>query len=92
VFGRPPLAVVAVGVVVVPGVVLGVDVVVDARTTIVPCMNGWIVQKYENVPAVENVCDALAPFASVPVLKLPLFAVAVCAAGPLFDHVTVSPA
>lgn len=92
-FGRPPAAVVAVGVVAVPAgvvVVLGVEVVVDARTAIVPCMNGWIVQTYENVPAVANVCDALAPVARIPVSKpLP---VAVCLLGPWFVHVTVSPA
>jgi len=44
-----------------------------------------------NVPAVVNVCDALWPFCSTPVLKLPLFAVAVCALGPWFVQVTGSP-
>jgi hypothetical protein len=39
--------------------VLDADVVVAARTTMVPCMNGWIWQKYVNVPGVVNVCDAL---------------------------------
>ncbi len=54
-------------------VVVGVVDVVLASTTTVPCMNGWIEQMYVNVPAVLNVCDALLPFSSTPVLKLPLF-------------------
>jgi hypothetical protein len=45
-----------------------------------------------NVPAWENVCEALCPFFSRPVLKLPLFAVAECSLGPSLVHVTVSPA
>jgi hypothetical protein len=36
-----------------------VGVGADARTTTVPSMNGWIVQKYVNVPVCVNVCDAL---------------------------------
>ena len=77
-----------------PGVVvvLGVVVVVEARTTIVPCMNGWMMQTYVYVPGVANVCDPLAPFASRPVLKLPLLAVALCSLGPLLVQITVSPA
>jgi len=43
------------------------------------------------VPAVVNVCDALFPFCSTPVLKLPSLAVAVCALGPWLTQVTVSP-
>ena len=43
------------------------------------------------MPACVNVCEALWPLFSVPVSKLPLFAVAVCGAGPLFVHVIVSP-
>ena len=30
-------------------------------TTTVPCMNGWILQMYANVPAWPKVCDALWP-------------------------------
>jgi hypothetical protein len=62
-----------------------------AATTTVPCMNGWIVQVYEKVPAFENVWDPLWPLSSVPVSKPPSFAVAVCWLGPEFDQVTVSP-
>lgn len=65
---------------------------VSASTTIVPCMNGWIWQTYANVPGCSNVCEALWPLFRVPVLKLPSLAVAVCGLGPLFVHVTVSPA
>jgi hypothetical protein len=43
------------------------------------------------VPAVVNVCEALWPFFRVPVLKLPLLAVAVWLVGPLFVQVTLSP-
>ena len=50
---------------------------VEASTTIVPFMNGWIEQMYANVPALVNVCEALWPFFNVPVLKLPSLAVAV---------------
>ena len=32
---------------------------VDPWTTTVPCMNGWIVQMYANVPAVVNVWEPL---------------------------------
>ena len=56
---------------------LGVEVLVEASTTIVPFMNGWIAQMYANVPALVNVCEALWPFFNVPVLKLPSLAVAV---------------
>src|SRR5205823_11407446 len=60
-----------------------------AATTTVPCMNGWIVHTYENVPACVKACDPLWPFLSVPVSKpLP---VAVWADGPAFVQVTVSP-
>ncbi len=45
--------------VVVPLVVVELD---EASTTTVPCMNGWIVQMYANVPACVNVCEALWPF------------------------------
>jgi hypothetical protein len=48
-----------------------------ASTTTVPCMNGWIVQMYANVPAFVNVCDPLCPLVSVPVSKLWSLAVAV---------------
>lgn len=34
-----------------PPVVVGVVELAAPTTTIVPCMNGWILQKYENVPA-----------------------------------------
>jgi hypothetical protein len=37
------------------------------------------------------VTDALWPFCKIPVLKLPLLAVAVWALGPLLSHWTVSP-
>ncbi len=63
----------------------------DASTTTVPCMNGWMVQMYAYVPALVKVCDPLWPFLRVPVSKLWSLAVAVCALGPLFVHVTVSP-
>jgi hypothetical protein len=43
------------------------------------------------VPAWVNVCDALEPFFSVPVSKLPFEAVAVWSVGPLFVQVIVSP-
>jgi hypothetical protein len=33
-----------------------------ASTTTVAFMNGWTWQKYENVPAWVNVCEALEPF------------------------------
>ena len=89
--GVVDVGVVVVGVVVVGVVVVGVVDVAFARTTTVPCMNGWIEQIYVNVPAVVNVCDALWPFWSTPVLKLPLLAVAVCALGPSLVQVTVSP-
>src|SRR5664279_578255 len=69
----------------------GVVVVVLASTTIVPCMKGWIWQTYANVPAWVNVCDALWPCLRIPVLKLPLVAVAVCELGPLLVQVMVSP-
>jgi hypothetical protein len=74
-----------------PPVCEGVVEVGEASTTTVPCMNGWIVQTYGNVPAWVNVCDALCPFCRVPVSKLWSFAVAVCAVGPLLVHVIVSP-
>jgi hypothetical protein len=54
-------------------------------------MNGWIRQKYVNVPACVNVWEALVPFWSSPVSKLPLLAVAVWALGPWFVQVIVSP-
>ena len=38
---------------------LGVEVLVEASTTIVPFMNGWIEQMYANVPDLVNVCEAL---------------------------------
>ena len=63
----------------------------EASTTTVPFMNGWIAQMYANVPGLANVCEALWPFFSVPVLKLPLVAVAVWSVGPLLVQVTVSP-
>jgi hypothetical protein len=44
-----------------------------------------------NVPACENVCEALWPFLSTPVSKLPLLAVAECGLGPSFVHVIESP-
>jgi hypothetical protein len=56
---------------------LGVVELVEASTTIVPFMNGWIEQMYANVPVLVNVCEALWPFFNVPVLKLPSLAVAV---------------
>ena len=43
------------------------------------------------MPALVNVCEALWPFFSVPVSKLPSVAVAVWSVGPLFVHVIVSP-
>ncbi len=43
------------------------------------------------MPAWLKVCEALAPFDSTPVLKLPSLAVAVCAVGPSFVQVIVSP-
>jgi len=46
---------------------------------------------YANVPACVNVCEALCPRFSGPVLKLPSRAVAVCVLGPLFVQVMVSP-
>ena len=70
---------------------LGVEELVEASTTIVPFMNGWIAQMYANVPAFVNVCEALWPFFKVPVLKLPSLAVAVWSLGPLLVQVTVSP-
>jgi hypothetical protein len=69
-------------------------VVVDvaaASTTTVAFMNGWTWQKYEKVPGWVNVCEALAPFCRIPVLKLPSVAVAVWGAGPSLVHVIVSP-
>jgi len=39
-----------------------------------------------------KVCDALLPFVSRPVSKLPFVAVAECRVGPLFVQVTLSPA
>ena len=70
---------------------LDVEEPVEASTTIVPFMNGWIAQMYANVPALVNVCEALWPFFNVPVLKLPSLAVAVWSVGPLLVQVTVSP-
>ncbi len=70
---------------------LGVEELVEASTTIVPFMNGWIAQMYAKVPALVNVCEALWPFFRVPVLKLPSLAVAVWLLGPLLVQVTVSP-
>ena len=43
------------------------------------------------MPGWVNVCDALCPFFRIPVLKLPLLAVAVCSLGPSLVHVIVSP-
>ena len=43
------------------------------------------------MPAWLKVCEALAPFDSTPVLKLPSLAVAVCAVGPSLVQVIVSP-
>jgi hypothetical protein len=78
--GPLAVAVDAVGELVVPGEVLAAVVGVPAavvgvltaaaRTTIVPCMNGWMEQKYVTVPACVKVCDALLPFLRSPVLKL----------------------
>jgi len=55
---------------------LGVEELVEASTTIVPFMNGWIEQMYANVPVLVNVCEALWPLFRVGVLKLPSSAVA----------------
>lgn len=74
----------------VPAAVVGV-LTAAARTTIVPCMNGWMVQKYVIVPARVKVCDALLPFLRSPVSKLWSLAVALCSLGPALVHVTVSP-
>jgi hypothetical protein len=71
------------------GDVLGV--LFAASTTTVPCMKGWTVQKYVNVPGWLNVCEPLWPLLRIPVSKLPSRAVAVCGLGPSLDHVSVSP-
>ena len=63
----------------------------EACTTTVPCMFGWGVQMYENVPASLKVCERLCPAGKIPVSKLPSGAVAECAVGPSFVQVTVSP-
>jgi hypothetical protein len=66
-----------VGVVAGLGVCEAAGVVTAARTITVPCMNGWIWQKYVYVPGLVKVCEAVAPFFRTPVLKLPSLAVAV---------------
>jgi hypothetical protein len=67
-------------------------VAIHHRTVTVPVMPGWIVQWYENVPALGNVLLKVAPAAIVPEFHEPSSPVDVCASASLFVHVSVSPA
>jgi hypothetical protein len=55
-------------------------------------MPGWIVQRYENVPALGNVLLKRAPGAIAPESHDPSVPVDVCASASLFVQVIVSPA
>ena len=55
-------------------------------------MPGWIVQWYENIPALGNVLLKFAPAAIVPEFHEPSSPVEVCASESLLIHVMVSPA
>jgi len=63
-----------------------------AVTTTVPFMKGCGVQWNEYVPALEKVCEPLAPLLRTPVSKDPSSAVAEWPLGPLLLQVTLSPA
>ena len=63
-----------------------------ATTESVPVIPLWNLQWYAYVLAALKIAPKLCPGCIVPLSKLPLPAVAVCATLPLFTHVTVSPA
>ncbi len=63
-----------------------------ASTLTLPCMLGWIVHEYANVPGVVNVTLKLSPALRRPESNSPPAAVTVCGPKPRFVQITLWPA